>query len=106
MLTEVIRNQKSCLQTLNLNHSFFSSDDTEKFLTCIVESGVCSTLKELNLESTVDFDLDASVRKFAEILDIAPVLKKCNISAQRGKRKIWVEVEYATEELLGAIVIF
>ena len=50
MLMEVISNQTSQLQILNLNSNWFSATSTEKLLTRIKECGVCSTLKELNLE--------------------------------------------------------
>ena len=45
------------------------------------------------------------MRKFADILAIAPVLKKCNIRHHRGDRKVSVSVEYATEGRNGAIVM-
>ena len=63
----------------------------------IAECGVCSTLKELNLLYSTNFDSDESVRKLADILATASVLKKCDISGQRGNREIKIEVEYATD---------
>ena len=45
------------------------------------------------------------MRKFSDILDIAIKLKKCDISNHQGIRKIKVEMEYATEERMGTIVI-
>ena len=94
MLAEIISNQASCLHTLNLNENCFSSLQTEKLLTRIAECGVCRNLEELGLESSTNFDLDESVRKFADILAIAPVLKECDIRYQyyRGDRKISVNV--------------
>ena len=80
MLADIISNQKSSLQTLNLNENCFSSVQTEKLLTRIVECGVWRNLKELGLALSANFDSDESVRKFADILAIAPVLKECNIS--------------------------
>ena len=78
----------------------------EKLVTRIAECGVCSTLKELDFGShTADFDSDESVRKFAEILAIAPVLKKCDIGYQEGNRKVSVSVEYATEGRKGAVML-
>ena len=59
----------------------------------------------MHLYNSVNFDSDESVRKLADILAIAPVLKKCDIGYQEGNRKISVDVEYATEVSLGAIVI-
>ena len=79
MLGEVISNQTSCLQILQLGCNNFSSVNTEKLLTKIAECGVCSTLKKLNLDSA-NFDSDESVRKLADILAIAPNLTKCDIS--------------------------
>ena len=79
MLTEIISNQTSCLKYLNLETSKFSSVQTEKLLIRIEECGVCSTLQNLNLEYSTNFDSDNSVRKLAGILAIAPVLKECNI---------------------------
>ena len=80
MLADIISNQKSSLQTLNLNENCFSSVQTEKLLTRIEECGVWRNLKELGLALSANFDSDESVRKFADILAIAPVLKECNIS--------------------------
>ena len=79
MLTEVISNQKSSLKILNLKENYFSKVNTEKLLTIIADSGVCSTLKEIYLSSSTNFDSDESVRKLADILATAPVLKKCDI---------------------------
>ena len=45
------------------------------------------------------------MRKLADILATAPVLKKCNIKFPNYEGKIYVKVEYATEESMGAIVI-
>ena len=45
------------------------------------------------------------MRKLADILAIAPVLKLCNIRSQQGNRKVNVVVEYMTEGRMGAIVI-
>ena len=49
MLTEVISNQTSSLQILNLDNNSFSDSSTEKILKKIAWCGVCSTLKELSL---------------------------------------------------------
>ena len=46
----------------------------EKLVTKIEECGICSTLKELNLHGSANFDSDQTLRKFADILAIAPVL--------------------------------
>ena len=45
------------------------------------------------------------MKKLADILAIAPVLKECNIVSQSGNREVYVEVDYATEGNKGAIVI-
>ena len=79
MLTEVISNQTSCLQILDLRNNSFSSVSTEKLLTTIAECGVCSTLKKLNLKFSANFESDESVRKLADILATAPVFKECDI---------------------------
>ena len=50
MLMEVISNQTSQLQILNLYCNGLSMVSTNKLLTKIAECGVCSTLEELNLE--------------------------------------------------------
>ena len=105
MLTQVISNQTSSLQNLDLYNNSFSSVSTEKLLTRIAECSVCSTLQELNLNGSANFDSDKTVRKFADILATAPDLKKCSISYQEGNRKVKITVEYATEERMGAIVI-
>ena len=55
--------------------------------------------------ASANFDSDESVSKFADILAIAPVLKKCDIVCPSGDRKVIVDVEYATKESIGAIVI-
>ena len=106
MLTEIISNQTSCLQILDISGNFFSSVQTEKLLSKIAECGVCSNLKELGLALfSANFDSDESVRKFADILAVAPILKECNISEQSGDREVSVEIEYATEGRKGAVVI-
>ena len=74
MLTEVISKQTSSLQNLHLAYNFFSSASTEKLLTKIADCGLSSTLKELNIIHSANFDSDKSVRKFAYILATAPVL--------------------------------
>ena len=104
MLTEVIGNQTSCLQILNLNGNAFSSVSTEKLMTKIAECGICSTLKELYLNFSINFGSDESVKKFADIIATAPVLKKCDIEFQSG-RLLVVVVEYASEGIIGSIVI-
>ena len=78
MMAEVISKQTSCLQILNLGGNNLSSVGTEKLLTRIAECGVCSTLKELNLVESANFDSDESVRKLADSLAMAPHLKKCD----------------------------
>ena len=105
MLAEVISNMTSSLQRLTLDYNEFSSVSFEKLVTKIAECGVCSTLKVLDLHRSANFDSDESIKKFADILAIAPVLKVCNFRQQRGNRKVKVEVQYATEERKGAIVI-
>ena len=102
MLTEVISNMTSSLQKLNLSWNGFSSVNFEKLVTKIAECSVCSTLQELILDWSTNFDSDKSVRKFAEILAIAPVLKKCNIVDSSVK----VEVQYATVGIKGSLVIW
>ena len=79
MLLDVISKQTLSLEILNLNDNNFSSIGFEEFLTKIAECGVCSPLKELNLLRSANFDSDETVSKFAEILAVTPVLKKCNI---------------------------
>ena len=78
MLTEVISKQTSSLQVLNPSRNLFKSVSAEKLLTIIAECGVCSTLKEILL-SQANFDSIESVRKLADIVATAPVLKKCDI---------------------------
>ena len=82
----MISNQISCLKILSLNNNVFSSVNTEKLLTNILECGVLSTLEELYLKFSANFDSDESMRKFAEILAISPVLKKCDVSGQKDWR--------------------
>ena len=74
-------------------------------MTRVAELSICSNISILNF-SEFDFDSDESVRKLADVLAIAPVLKECNISYQESNRKIYVEVNYSNEESMGAIVIF
>ena len=80
MLTEVISKMKSSLQVLDLEYNGFSSVSFEKLVTKISESGVCSTLNKLLLNRSTNFDSDQSVRKFADILAIAPVLNLCEFA--------------------------
>ena len=105
MLTEVISKMTSSLQELNLGKNNFSSVSFERLVTKIAECGVCSTLQKLKLNVSANFDSDESVKKFAEILAIAPVLKECDLYQQQGNRKVKIEVLYATEGSMGAIVI-
>ena len=111
MVTEIISNQTPCLHVLQLGVNAFSSANTEKLLTKIAECGVLSCLNELYLGGNrncpgSDFSSDESVRKLAYILAIAPNLTKCDISGQpRNSRKVDVEVEYAEEARMGAIVV-
>ena len=92
MLAEVMSNQTPCLHNLNLRGNSFSSAITEKLLTRIVECGLLSTLKELDLAWSINFDSDESVRKLAYILAIAPNLTGCDIEFQLGDRNVLVEV--------------
>ena len=105
MLAEVMSNQTPCLHILELSGNYFSSATTEKLLTRIVECGVLSCLKELGLYASANFDSDESVRKVADILALSPNLTKCDISRQRGNREVVVEVKYACEGRMGAVVI-
>ena len=107
MLTEVISNMKSSLQILQLSQNTFSSVSFEKLVIKIAECGVCSTLQELKLYDSANFDSDESVRKFADILAIAPVLTKCDFREHEcnSNREVKFEVQYATEASIGAIVI-
>ena len=82
MLTEVISNQSPNLKILYLDKSQFSSSSTEKLLTKIAECDLCSSLEEIYLNETANFDSDISVEKFADILAIAPELKKFDIRDQ------------------------
>ena len=70
-------------------------------MTRIVECGVLSTLKELILRDSTNFEAEESLEKFAYILAIAPILIKVDISSQT---KLRVKVEYATEGSMGAII--
>ena len=63
-----------------------------------------SKLSTLYLYSA-NFEADETVEKLAVILKSAFHLKECNISKQRGNRKIKVEIEYAISEAMGCIVI-
>ena len=58
------------------------------------------------MEDSVNFDSNKSVRKFADILAIAPVLKKCDFRGQQGNKKVKVEVKYSFKKKKGAIVIW
>ena len=104
MLTQLISNQTSSLQILNLNSNYFSEVNTEKLLSRIAECGVCSTLKELNLWESANLDSDESLRKLAKIFATAPVLKSCNIYSSFS-RMIGIKVQYATEGSMGTIAI-
>ena len=87
MLAQVISNQQPLLHTLYLDANWFSSANTEKLLTRILECGVLSTLKELDLYESADFSSDESVRKLGYILSIAPNLTKCDISWQQDDNR-------------------
>ena len=43
--------------------------------------------------------------KMAEILQLASNLKQCDISNQEGRRKVKVEIEYASAGKMGSIVL-
>ena len=53
----------------------------------------------------MNFELDQSVEKLADILSIASQLTKCDISGQEGSRKVGVQVNYRTIYNMGSIVI-
>ena len=55
MLTEVISKQTSSLQILNLSDNNLVNNRISTLLKGIAECGVCSTLKELNLDNSVWF---------------------------------------------------
>ena len=59
MLTVVVSKQTN-LHNLNLGCNEFSSMTLQKLVTRIIESGVCNTLKELNL-SFINFDSEVNV---------------------------------------------
>ena len=110
-LLEIIRKQTSSLEAFNFKDNGLSKDSTEKLLTTIADCGVLSTLEALDLSNTVSFDeftivSEVSVRKIADILAIAPVLKYCNIKGDHGRGKIRAEIEYKTEETMGTIKVF
>ena len=72
----------------------------------IAECGVCSTLKELHLNNSTNFESVESAMKFADILASATFLKKCDISHQSsGKGHIGVFVEYANDYEKGLIKV-
>ena len=56
------------------------------------------------MKKSANFSTQESVEKLADILVSARFFKGCSIMDQRG-RKIKVEIEYATAEVMGSIVI-
>ena len=61
MLNEIISKQVSSLQVLDLKRNSFSKVHFAKVMTRIVECGVCSTLKELILWSSTNFEAEESM---------------------------------------------
>ena len=63
---------------------------------------VCSkhtqTIKKLYLGDSANFDSDESCVLLAELLNNAPHINYCNISYQKGKRKVFVDMKYAQTE--------
>ena len=92
MLMQVISNMRSSLQELGLGFNYFSSLTFQKLMKTIAECGVCSTLNYLGLDCSANFDSDESVRKFADIIAIAPEFERCSFFSQVGNRNVMVEI--------------
>ena len=45
--------------------------------------------------ATANFDSDGACMHLATLIDMAFYLKKLDISDQKGKRNVWVSIEYA-----------
>ena len=105
LLGEFISKQ-TCIQHLNLGQNKFSSNATLTILTRIADHpSTSSSLKTLNLDLAANFDADETVEKLADILQSASCLSKCNIKNQWCDRKVKVEIEYASDEGMGCIVL-
>ena len=65
MLSEIIRKQVSSLRRLNLSRDNFSNRSTKMLLTTIAEGGVCSTLEDIDMWASANFDSEESYTKFA-----------------------------------------
>ena len=106
LLVEVITKQ-TCIQKLYLGKNGFSDSAFQKVLTGIaIHSGISSKLKTLSLEWS-KFEADETVEKLADILQLASNLKKIDIAWQEdARRQVLVEIQYASEDAMGSIVLF
>ena len=63
------------LQQLSLRDNYFSSEATDEILSQLVQSPALKTIRKVSLESSGNFDSDASVEAIATLLSTAPALK-------------------------------
>ena len=78
---------------------------TEELLQSMCQSSFMSTLEELNVQMTCNFETDEACLHLASLIDTASCLKKLDVSAQQGERKIQVVIEYAVSPNKGLIKI-
>ena len=100
LLCAFLREQE-VLKEFHFRENFLTSECSEKLLTAIAQTAkLCKQLKKLHLSRSLNFESDASVDQFAEILLNASKLEYCNIQAQQGARKIEVEQESTEIKIL------
>ena len=68
LLPVVLDKQKNTLEDLEMRLSYFTSEMTERIFAQIATTKLCSTLKTLKLQGSLNFDSDVAVTHFANIL--------------------------------------
>ena len=74
-------------------------------MTRIADIGTACKLQTLNLRYSANFNADQTVERLADILQLAPLLNKCNIGTNKSSRAVKVEIQYAGNEGIGFIVL-
>ena len=96
-LFEFIQEQ-TCLKELYLQYNKLSSEITGQLFSILLQSGCLNTIEELDLYKSCDFSSDKTCATFADFIDKAHQLTKCDIREQVGEREIKVELMVAMAE--------
>ena len=105
-LLAALISKQDAIHHISLNRNFFSRSATKKVLTRIAEHpSTRSKLQTLNLEESTNLEENETVETLVGIFVLTLRLKKCNITNLKGSRKVKVQIEYASEEGIGSIVV-